>query len=125
MPIERPPSKAAIRNAEIAARRAARIQRAADEKARLDAARDAARALLQRMPTEFQEWGVTRTRAYLRLLEIVGSKVDNVTLKPATLEGYLQVMRDASEWSLPYCVRLSSLHARAASVSMADEGVQS
>lgn len=113
----RPPSKTAIAKAEAAARRAAREAKKISDASRLAAARAQVSEMIKSMPTEYREWGVVRTRAYMQLLEITLAKVGNVTLKPATLEKLLQELQDANNWTLDYCQHLTMLHARAADIS--------
>lgn len=112
----RPPSKTAIAKAEAAARRQAREAKKISDANRLAAARAQVAKMTKSMPTEYQEWGVIRTRAYMQLREITLAKVDNVTLKPATLEKLLQELQNANNWTLDYCQHLTMLHARAADI---------
>lgn len=112
----RPPSKTAIAKAERAARRQAREAKKISDAARLAAAREQVAEMIKSMPSEYSEWGVVRTRAYMQLREITLAKVDNVTLKPATLEKLLQELQNANNWTLDYCQHLTMLHARAADI---------
>lgn len=113
----KPPSKTAIARAERAARVEARQRKRESDARRLEVAREQLREAAKSMPAEHQDWGVIRTRAYVKLLEIATSKVDNVTVKPAALEGYLRELRRASAWTLEYCQHLANLHSRAADIS--------
>lgn len=117
----RPLSKTAQLLIERAARKQARLDKKASDAQRLQAARDRAEALGRSMPPEYQQWGVVRTRAYVRLLEIVKAKAQNKTAKPEQLEGYLAALAGASEWTLDYCQHIAALHARAVDISEPEE----
>ena len=112
----RAPSKTALKRAEIQARKAARAAKKASDAERLEAARARAATLKSRMPDSYGEWGVTRTQAYVQLLEIITSKAENTTMTPERLEGYLATLDNVANWTLDYCQHLSMLHARAADI---------
>jgi hypothetical protein len=117
-------SKTAILAAERKARREAREAKKIFDAERLAAARIKAASLSKAMPADYPGWGVVRTRAYVQLLEIIQSKAGNVTMKPATLEQWLEELSRASTWTLPYCQHLSMLHSRAADITSPHQGAE-
>lgn len=122
MKADKPLSKTAQLRADRQARRAAKEAKRTSDAARLAAARDRAAELSKAMPADYQNWGVTRIRAFVNLIGIVQGKAQNATINPDALEGYLRIVDRASQWSLPYCQHLSELHSRSVDVS-APEGL--
>jgi len=112
----RPLSKTAQKRADAAKRREAREAKRQNEALRVQVAREKARELIKRMPPEFQDWGVMRTRAYAQLLGIIGSKIDNKTLTASAMESLLDTAAKASTWTLQFCQHIASLHANAATL---------
>lgn len=103
--------------AQRAARKAARL--AAKQKEARDLAdfRERARVLCSRMPAQFQDWGVTRTRAHLKLMAILKHKAELKTIKADRLGDLVQRLETSDQWSLPYCQALSQLSDTAVDVS--------
>lgn len=110
------PSKTAQLKAERKARREAREAKKIRDAQRLEAARLAITEVTKVMPADYPDWGITRTRGYMQLREIVLAKVENTTIKPDALEKYLAELRNVSNWTLDYCQHLSMLHSRAAEI---------
>lgn len=115
----KPPSKTALEKLAREQRKQAKQHKKETDAMRLEAARIAASSLTKSMPSDFTEWGVVRTRAYIQLVEIITSKAENKTMNPDRLESYLEELKRASQWSLDYCQHLSLLHARAANIGEA------
>lgn len=115
--IEKPLSKAAIKRAEIQARREARETKKATTATRILCAKEKLIAMSKTMPADYQEWGVIRTRGYMQLREIALGKLENTTISPDTLENYIHTLRNASTWTLDYCQHLALLHSCAANIT--------
>lgn len=119
-PPPQPNPKADQLMAKRAERKAARLankRRAAGELADL---KERARALCSRMPPQFQDWGVTRTRAHIKLMAIVKHKAELKTIKASRLADLVSRLESSDQWSLEYCQALSQLSDTAADVSCTD-----
>lgn len=112
-----PLSKTAILKKEREARRLARIAAKEKEARSLCALKERAEALCKKMPPEFQDWGVTKTRAYLKLMTITKHKAGLTTIKSDRLAVFVGRLADHDKWALDYCHALSQLSDCAADVS--------
>ena len=118
----RAPSKAAQLKTERAARKQARAAAKAKEAAELADLKQRAHQLCQRMPPQFQNWGVTKTRAYTKMMAIVRHKAALKTIKRKRLASYVERMEQSDSWSMEYCQQLSMLSDTAVDVSCQDDG---
>jgi len=109
-------SKTAALKAERAARRQARIDAKTRESLKLADLKERAEALCKKMPPEFQAWGVTRTRAYIRMMAIVKNKASQTTIKSAKLAPLVESLSHPEKWSLNYCQALAMTSERAADI---------
>lgn len=116
-----PPSKTATLKAEREARKLQRIADKEKELRTLLALKERAEDLCKKMPTEFQDWGVTKTRAYLKLMTITKHKAGLSTIKSKRLAVFVNRLACHSEWTLDYCQSLSMLSDCAADVSCKDD----
>ena len=106
---EKPLSKKAQLKAERAQRRAARQAEKAAEAAQLQELRERARRLCAAPPCGFQDWGVTRTQAFLKLVTITKNKESLKTIKAKRLGDYVHQLEAVNDWPLEYCQFVTTL----------------
>ena len=116
---DKAPSKTATLKAERAARKAAKAQAKAAAATQLAELKERAQRLCSRMPPAYQDWGVTKTRAYAKLMQITQHKAQLKTIKPARLAVYVGALEQSETWSLDYCQALSQLPDTARDISCA------
>ena len=110
------PSKSAQLKVERAARAQAKREKKARDAAQLAELKERARSLVSRMPPEFAEWGVTKTRAYSRCLVILRNKAALKTIKADRLGVFVQHLERHNNWSMEHCQVLSTLSETAKSL---------
>lgn len=106
-------SKTAQLKADRAARQAQRDAARIAARDRLLAARADAKEACSKIPPEFQQWGIVRTRAFMNMVEILNYRAGLVTIKAAELEAYTRHLRSVSTMPLDQCQELSEIHVHA------------
>ncbi|MBH2008333.1 MAG: hypothetical protein I8H71_01400 [Xanthomonadaceae bacterium] len=114
---DKAPSKTATLKAERAARKAAKARAKAEATKQLADLKERAQQLCSRMPPAYQDWGVTKTRAYAKLMQITRHKAQLKAIKPARLAVYVGALEQSETWSLDYCQALSQLPDTARDIS--------
>lgn len=111
MSTDKPLSKRAAARARRQAKIDAKI-RVADE---LRIARERSTAICTgKMPAEFQSWGAIRTRAYMKLLEVLQYRLTLTTIKAVHLQTALAKIDAVSSLDLDECHAISVMDARCA-----------
>lgn len=102
----------------LSKRAAARARRAAKIDAKIQAARDLREALARadaictgKMPDEFQAWGAVRTRAYMKLIEILQYRSTLITIKAVHLQTALAKLDAISSLDIDECHAISMMNA--------------
>ena len=111
---EKPLSKTAQKKLERAARKEERIAKKAQEQLTLQELRERARRLCSAPPPGYQEWGVTRTRAFLKFIAITQNKVDLKTIDSSRLASFVDTLSTVNEWPLDFCQHITTLSDTAA-----------
>ncbi len=99
---EKPMSKRAQAKARAEAKRATKLQESRD----LEQARETARAMSNKMPESFGEWGVMRTRAYAKMMEILRYRAELGTIKSRELRAYIGEIQRIETCDVDLCARL-------------------
>ena len=103
------PSKTAQLKAERAARAQAKREKQERDRKRLAQLKERAQQLASRMPPEFAQWGVVKTRAHSRCLVILRNKAALKTIKADRLGLFVQHLERHNGWSMEHCQVLSTL----------------
>lgn len=93
---EKPLSKRAQAKARAEEKMAARKQEAFD----LEEARAKARSMTERMPAEFGEWGVIRTRAYVKMMEILAYRAELSTITSREMRAYIRKTQEMAAFAI-------------------------
>lgn len=90
-------------------RKQQRIEAKARKQAEIEALMRRANEIARRIPPEFQDWGVTKTRAYCRLQEIAVRKTFLRHPPPQTLRECISELERHGAWTLERCAEILQL----------------
>lgn len=114
MTTEKPLSKTAQLKKDRADRKAVRRHAALIESKRMERLQSESRELTGKVPAEFGSWGVVRTRAFMKLHEIVQYRAALKTVKADQLEPFVNQLRFVGTMPIEECARLELVDARMA-----------
>ncbi|MFA9283739.1 hypothetical protein ACCQ08_03070 [Comamonas sp. SY3] len=106
---QKPLSKTAQTKADRAARKIQRAAMKAQEQIALQELRERAVKLCAAPPHEYQDWGVTRTQAFLKFATITRNKAALKTIKSDRLGVFVAQLERVNSWPLEYCQYISKL----------------